>query len=441
MGGLLTDSPAPVTIEAMGDSPTTARERLVLDRIRLGESSHLELKVVRFAGTKMKGPDRRVLADELAAFANADGGVLVLGVDDKSRDIVGIPEDRVPEVVTLLRQVCTDSIEPPLHPVIEPLRLPSREGEARPVVRVQVRRSLFVHRSPGGYLLRVGDEKRRMSTDYLARLFQQRSQSRLIRFDEQTVHEAGPDSLSADLWPRFRTSRTGDARDGLLMKLRMARRDQEGVLRPTVAGVLMASEDPRDWLPNAFIQAVAYRGADIRPAGQGRTYQLDAADITGSLDKQVDRACRFVARNMKVAAFKGLGRVDRPQYDMTAVFEALVNAVAHRDYSIYGSKIRLRMFENRIELYSPGSIPNTITPERLVHLQSARNEVVTSLLAKCPVPPDIPWLDTDRRTLMDRRGEGVRIILENSERLSGREPLYRLIDNTELVLTIYAPPE
>lgn len=56
-------------------------------------------------------------------------------------------------------------------------------------------------------------------------------------------------------------------------------------------------------------------------------------------------------------------------------------------------------------------------------------------------PPDIPWLDTDRRTLMDRRGEGVSIILENSERLSGREPRHRLIDNAELVLTIYAQPE
>lgn len=98
------------------------------------------------------------------------------------------------------------------------------------------------------------------------------------------VNEADIDFLAEDLWRRFRTSRTGDARDDLLTKLRIARRDREGVLRPTVAGVLMASRDPREWLPNAFVQAVAYRGADIRPAGRGRTYQLDAADITGPLD-------------------------------------------------------------------------------------------------------------------------------------------------------------
>ena len=98
---------------------------------------------------------------------------------------------------------------------------------------------------------------------------------------------------------------------------------------------------------------------------------------------------------MKIATFKHLGRADQPQFDIEAVFEAVVNAVAHRDYSIHGSKIRLRLFEDRLELYSPGGIPNAMTVERLVHLQSSRNEVVTSLLAKCSVPVDVPWLRTD----------------------------------------------
>ena len=123
---------------------------------------------------------------------------------------------------------------------------------------------------------------------------------------------------------------------------------------------------------------------------------------------------------------------------LAAVFEALVNAVAHRDYSIHGSKIRLRLFDDRLEVSSPGSIMNSMTAESLVHLQASRNDVVTSLLAKCPVPGNMPWLETDRKTLMDRRGEGVRIILENSLRLAGREAEYRLIDDAELLLTIHA---
>ena len=123
---------------------------------------------------------------------------------------------------------------------------------------------------------------------------------------------------------------------------------------------------------------------------------------------------------------------------MTAVFESVVNAIAHRDYSIHGSKIRVRLFENRLELYSPGSIPNSMGVENLPHLQFACNEFISSLLAMCPVPGDVPRLTTDRRTMMDRRGEGVPLILNNSRRLAGRDPEYRLIGDAELLLTIHA---
>lgn len=163
--------------------------------------------------------------------------------------------------------------------------------------------------------------------------------------------------------------------------------------------------------------------------------------VSEPLDAQIEGACRFVARNMKVAAFKDLGRRDLPRFDMTAVFGAVVNAVAHRDYAIHGAKVRLRLFENRLELHSPGAIPNGMSVENLAYLQSARNDVVMSLLARCAVPADVPWLSTDRRTLTDRRGEGVRLILENSERLSGRTPEYRLVDDAELMLTIHAAGE
>lgn len=269
------------------------------------------------------------------------------------------------------------------------------------------------------------------------RQMSQRSQTRIIRFDEQVVAKATLDDLSPDHWKRFRTERTGDDRDGLLTKLHMAATDVDGVLRPTVAGVLMAAEDPREWMPNAFVQAVAYRGTEIHAGDTDFPYQLDAADLTGPLDRQVVDACQFVAKNMRVAAFKDVGRSDWPQFDMAAVFEAIVNAVAHRDYSVYGSKVRLRMFEDRLELYSPGGLPNTLEVESLPHVQASRNETLASLLAKCPVP-DRPWLTTSRQTMMDRRGEGVPIILENSKRLSGKEPEYRLFNRAELRLTIYA---
>lgn len=145
---------------------------------------------------------------------------------------------------------------------------------------------------------------------------------------------------------------------------------------------------------------------------------------------------------MQVFATKQEGRHDIPQYDMTAVFEALVNAVAHRDYSIYGAKIRLRMFADRLELYSPGAIPNTMTVESLPYRQAARNEAITSLLAKCTIP-EADQQFIGRSAMMDKRGEGVQIILDQSERLSGSRPVFSLVDDSELLLVIPAakPPE
>jgi ATP-dependent DNA helicase RecG len=409
----------------------------LIEKINLGEDSFLELKEVRFSSGKVTGPSRQSLADELAAFANSPrGGVCVLGVEDKSREIVGVPLDRLDTVEDFVREVCLSSIDPPLAPTIERLKLPSATGERLPVIKIDVTRSLFVHESPGGFLHRVGSAKRKMSPDYLARLFQQRSQTRIIRFDEQPVSNAVLDDLQTDLWQRFDSDRVDDSREVLLDKLAMARMDTDGALRPTVAGVLMASSDPCRWLPNAFIQAVAYRD-DVIHSGSERAYQLDAQDIKGPLDAQVLQACTFVRRNMRVAAYKDEGRHDIPQFDMTAVFEALVNAVAHRDYAIYGSKIRLRLFSDRLELYSPGAIPNTMTVESLPYRQAARNEAITSLLAKCPVPAqEFIELAPGRTTMMDKRGEGVRIILKNSQRLSGQSAIYQLIDEAELLLTI-----
>jgi len=408
----------------------------LLKRIPAGQDSGLELMELRFKGRSVSDPSRDRLADELAAFANTRGGICVLGVTDQTRTIAGIPVDRHDTAEAFVRDICNDSINPPLVAHIN--KLQAGGDEAPWVIQVEIPRGLFVHKSPGGYFHRIGSSKREMTPEYLGRLFQQRSQARLIRFDEQAVTDATLDDLDPVLWERFRTSRSlSDTRESLLDKLGLARPDAEGTLRPTVSGVLLASRDPREFLPNAYIQAVAYRGTTPAAESDRKLYQLDAADITGPIDQQVVDAVRFVARNMHVRAMKDMGRRDIPQYDLTAVFEALVNAVAHRDYAVHGAKIRLRMFSNRLEICSPGELPNTMSVGSLPLRQAARNEVLTSLLARCPIPRRDDTLETDRTAYMDKRGEGVGIILERSLKLSGRLPEYSTPDGGELQLTIW----
>lgn len=403
----------------------------LLKQIHLGEDSSLELKTLEYKGIQVSGPHRNSMADELAAMANTGNGVIVLGADDKSRTVVGIPEDKLDVVETWIRGICNDLISPELFCRIRKIPIITNDGVELIVIRVDVPKSLYVHQSPSGYFHRIGSSKRKMSPEILARFFQQRSQVRIIRFDEQAVTTASQDCLKQALWEKFKTFFSPGSDEDFLLKLKLLTRDEDGKICPSVSGILMASEHPQEFITNAFIQVVAYRGTERNSA-----YQLDARDIVGPLDVQIAEAYKFVAKNMKIYAIKEPARRDIPQYALQAVFEAVANAVAHRDYSIQASKVRLHMFSDRLEIFSPGTIPNTMTIESLPLRQAARNELLTSLLARCPMPfEDFPG---ERKFLMDKRGEGVPVILSESEKLSGRLPEYRLIDDSELMLTIFA---
>ena len=141
---------------------------------------------------------------------------------------------------------------------------------------------------------------------------------------------------------------------------------------------------------------------------------------------------------MRTLAVKKPNRIDIPQFAMNAVFEAVVNAVAHRDYSISGSKIRLHMFSDRLEIFSPGALPNSLTVDEIGERQFSRNELICTCLSRCPLTER--FTDIVRSRIMDRRGEGVPVILSASGKLSGKRPKYELLDDSELKLTIFAAP-
>ena len=176
----------------------------------------------------------------------------------------------------------------------------------------------------------------------------------------------------------------------------------EGELRPTVAVVLLCAYQPQQWLRNTEIIAAAYTGARNDP-----NEQIDTREIGGPLDRQIWDALHFVRRNMRVPARKVLGRIEMPQYSERAVFETIVNAVAHRDYALHGSRIRLFLFEDRLELYSPGALPNSMSIKAMTEMSMPRNDVLCSLFSRYyPVRE----LGLGREFLMDRRGSGVEII-------------------------------
>jgi ATP-dependent DNA helicase RecG len=214
------------------------------------------------------------------------------------------------------------------------------------------------------------------------------------------------------------------------LKRGLLAKDETNSIRCSVAGLLLCSNHSEKYLPGSYIEAVYYASNTM-----DANFQLDARKITGSLDSQIEDAMHFFRRNIFIGARKNPDRQDIYSYSERAIFEAIVNAVAHRDYSINGSKIRFFMFEDRIEIYSPGDLPNTLTIDTIEMRQSTRNELISNLLSDCPVKEGSSSL---RKHYMEKRGEGVPIIFNESTKISNTKPVYKSLDNSELLLTIFS---
>ncbi len=398
------------------------------EQVALGEDTDLELKAVDFRGGRVSAPRRDPLADEMAAFGNADGGRMVLGVTDDRRP-QQLDPGQLDALVSLVGDICTDSIKPTLN--FRVYRVPVPEPATGGALVVEIPASVAVHRSPGGYFRRQGDRRRQMDAAEIRRLTDARGQSDAASTDTQVVHGTGISSLRQDLWRRYVSSRVDDPPEVALAKLKFVKRDSRETLRATVGGVLLAAEDPRAWLPNAWIQAVCYRGERADAARQ-----MDARDITGPLDQQIREALRFVVRNRRVAAYKDPGRTDVPQFSERAVFEAVVNAVVHRDYAVSGSRIRLFMFDDRLELYSPGGLCNSMSVDDLRTSQFTRNELLASRLGQCAVD-DIPG-SGGRQYFIERRGEGIAVIQDQTFALAGQYPVFTVVGEREMQVILPA---
>ncbi|MCE2432691.1 MAG: putative DNA binding domain-containing protein [Candidatus Latescibacteria bacterium] len=396
----------------------------LLRQIELGEDSRVEFKEVVFAGNRIDAPRRETVANELAAFGNTIGGTLIFSVSDAG-EVRSLDRKQMDALEAFVGEICADSISPSLAFVTQRLALP--DGSS--VLVVEVEQSALVHKSPGGYLSRQGSARRELSSEALRRLFQQRGRSGLLGPDEVIVAGTGPNTLESTLVDRFLSSRATDPADAQLTKLGLVGEDDSGVIRATVAGVVLCTARPDEHIRGAMIEAVRYRGTVL-----GRASQHDAASITGPLDQQIRDAVNFVRLNTRVAARKDPGRVEVPQFSPRAVFEAVVNAVVHRDYSMENAKIRLFIFDDRLELYSPGALPNTLPIEAMRNRQVTRNETLASILRMLAVG-DIAGAG-DRQYFLEQRGEGVPIIYEQTRDLTGHDPNYELLGGAELRLTI-----
>ena len=294
----------------------------VLNQLRAGEDGRAEFKEVRLGDRGVISPDTEDAAGGLAALANAAGGVLFLGIDD-SGAVRGIPPEHVDTVENWIVNVATHNCEPPIRPILRKVLLPGSAGDEQRVLLAEVPRGLYVHRtSDGRYYMRLGSTKRDLTPPELVRLFQQRGHEYV--FDEQPVLAASVDALNRNrLEAFFGRSPTIPWLD-LLRNTRVTFRDEDGVDRPTVAGLLVFGTEPTEFLASGSIEAACYRGTRL-----SSNDLIHAERLAGPVSDQIDAGIAFVARFMQAPSDKRPSNGDDVPHDLDVVDEAIVNAVAH----------------------------------------------------------------------------------------------------------------
>ena len=369
-------------------NPSTTLTEL-LEMIRSGENSGVEFKRDEITNDQ--------LARELVAFSNLEGGSVLLGVEDDG-SISGITRPNVEEWVMT---ACRDKIRPSIIPFFEIIRdvAPTRDVAIVRVSRGYTVQSVW-HNNRNLYYIRVGSQSREPSQDELGRLFQQRG---AFRAELRPVTGATLDDLDfrrlRDYFRRVRRQddlpEDGDRTAWQTLLYNTEIMVDDGV---AVAGMLLFGNTPNRFLPQAGISGVAFPGIVKDYAARERVTlrgpMVPLMDERGELLESglVEQAIDFVRRNTGAAAIlrDGIRREDIPLYPIDVLRESIVNALIHRDYLLAATDIEISIFEDRVEIISPGSLTNGITISRMrTGCRAARNQLIKDAMGDYGYVEDI----------------------------------------------------
>jgi ATP-dependent DNA helicase RecG len=292
------------------------------------------------------------LAASLVAFANTDGGQMIFGVTEQRR-VIGVKDPD--EWMRKVDNVALNNCEPPLTVIQETVQTP--EGT---VVVVHIPKGdLRPYRTRrGDFFIRTTTGRRRASRQELLRLFQPVES---LFYEETLVLRAGWEDIDVAAFAQFCARVLGEVHaepDALLSNWRLVR-EQEGRKYPTVAALLLFGREPQKYLPYAYVTAARIPGRD--PWGE----PSDRKRIEGTLFQMLEDTARFLNIHLRTAhQIRGFEPEVYPELPEKALREIVVNTLLHRDYTVH-APVRIFIMDDRVEVRSPGLLPNTVTVEMI----------------------------------------------------------------------------
>lgn len=257
-----------------------------------------------------------------------------------------------------------------------------------------------------GSYIRVGNTNRQMS-DY--EIFSYISSRTQPTFDEELMQPATLDDLSREKLDEYleqlrrtrpQATYLNHSFEQVLKQLRIVQ-EINGIIRPTLAGLLVFGNYPQSFEPQLMITFLQYYGTtETEKTPRGERF-LDNRKFEGRIPEMIESAVHYILTSMRRSGLiEGLWRRDIPEYPAEAVREAIVNSIAHRDYSnfVRGSYVQVRLFADRLEIQSPGGLYGNVTVDTLEEEQSTRNRILMRLM--------------EEFHLVENRGTGIRTMFE-----------------------------
>lgn len=368
--------------------------------ISIGESQYFDRKSSKIHINK--------LAETIIAFANADGGTIAIGVEDGK--ITGINNQGNIKINDFI-QCSFDKCIPPAKVNYEFIDVVKENGKEDRILLIHVDPSIDkVHKTISDEVfLRVGDETKKLNFDQRLNLEYDKGE-RL--FEEKIIDECTMEDLDKDVLKSYADALkySGDDYEKLLYARGLARRSKEGP-RITVAGVLLFAENPSIFLPNARIRFFRYEGSSAE-VGVGMNI-IKQEMIEGPLPKQIETIKNVVKAQLR--EFTALNPLNGKfititEYPEFAWQEGVINAVTHRAYNIQGDDIKIFMYDDRLEIISPGKFPNIVNKENIREVRYSRNPRIARALT------ELGWVK--------ELGEGVKRIYKEMKEYFLDEPIY-----------------
>jgi len=334
--------------------------------IKKGEDSRTQFKLT------ITSPDQ--LASDLVAFSNSNGGVILVGVNDKGK-VIGLTPDEIRKINQLISNVSSQNVKNPINPVTENIKV---DRKIVIVINIQEGIDKPYFDNQGLIWVKSGSDKRKVTgKEELRRLFQS---SDLLYADEVPVKNTSEKDIDIFLFRKFYEETYNSELEKANLTLSKIL-ENLGLMKKgnlTLAGVLLFSKNPEIKKPLFIIKAISYFGNMI----EGNEYR-DSIDIAGSFFFQFKEALAFILRNLKrIQNGKNFNVKGELEVSQVALEELLANALIHRDY-FRNAAIRIFIFDNRVEIISPGSLPNNLTIENVKSgVSIIRNPVIASFANK-----------------------------------------------------------